>query len=97
MHKLPNIYHLDSDKIINNNQEYSYASENKIIEKQNNIKDIIEKIYEEPGFIFNKPLIITTNTNKYETAIIKVSNNLIYTLTDDIINIDDITSIERHN
>ncbi len=98
MKKLPGIYHKDINRNISNNQDVCYAKE-EIKNISNNINTNIEKIldnlFKEDGYIFNKPLIITTKDKSYDTAIVKKTNNKIFTLTDDIIDISDIISIER--
>ncbi len=99
MKKLPSIYHKDINRNISNNQEVCYAREkmdNNISNNINsNINDFIDALFREDGYIFNKPLIITTKNKNYNTAIVKKSNNKIFTLTDDIIDISDIISIKR--
>lgn len=95
MTKLPKIFHNDFTKNITNNKVYSYASNNTLKIDKQKIINFIDELYNEDGFIFNKPIIIKTNKKIYNTAIIKREDNYIYTLTDDIININDILSIER--
>ena len=99
MAKLPKVYHNDINKKFSNNKDYTYA-ENGSIKKGNSqsksdILELINSLFNERGFIFNKPLLIKTKDKVYDTAIIKKEGSTIYTLTEDIINIDDIISIER--
>ncbi len=91
MNKLPKIFHNKINNDISNNREYVVAVKN---DEKRNI-DFINSLFSEEGFIFNKPLIIKTNNYIFDTAIVKKDNNYIYTLTDDIIDINDIVSIER--
>lgn len=98
MKKLPGIYHKDINRNISNNQDVCYVGEeirdiNESI--STNIEQEIDNLFKEDGYIFNKPLIITTKDKSYDTAIVKKTNNKIFTLTDDIIDISDIISIER--
>ena len=59
------------------------------------IEKFIDDLFKEDGFIFNKPLIIKTKDKTYDTAIIRKSTDRLYTLTEDIIKISDIVSIQR--
>jgi hypothetical protein len=96
MKKLPGIYHEDIDKNISNNQNIYYISnEIESINGDTNIEEFIDNLFKEDGYIFNKPLLIVTKDKKYDTAIVKKNNNKIYTLTDDIIDINDIISIKK--
>ena len=98
MKKLPSIYHNDINRNISNNQDVCYAKEEIRSINNNintNIEEILDNLFKEDGYIFNKPLIITTKDKSYDTAIVKKTNNKIFTLTDDIIDISDIISIER--
>ncbi|MBP3841676.1 MAG: hypothetical protein IK997_06140 [Bacilli bacterium] len=97
MSKLPRIFHNDISKNISNNKEYAYLSNNTNFERKSNPLEFINSLFREEGFIFNKPLIIKTRTGTFDTAIVKKENDYIYTLSDDIININDIISIERKN
>lgn len=98
MKKLPSIYHKDINRNISNNQDVCYADskiQNISSVINTNIEEEIDNLFKEDGYIFNKPLLIRTNNKEYDTAIVKKTNNKIYTLTDDIIDINDIISIER--
>lgn len=98
MKKLPSIYHNSINKDISNNQDVCYVGEEvRNVSKSinTNIEEEIDKLFKEDGYIFNKPLLIRTSDEVYDTAIVKKTNNRIYTLTDDIIDINDIISIER--
>ena len=96
MKKLPKIYQNKINKKIGNNTNYSYVEKEIYnFDDKQNINSIINSLFDEDGFIFNKQLIIKTKYKVYDTAIIKKDNNRIYTLTDDVIKIEDILSIER--
>ncbi|MBR4618480.1 MAG: hypothetical protein IKO49_04155 [Bacilli bacterium] len=97
MAKLPKIYHKDINKNISNNKEYTYIEKKTTHSLKTNetTEEIINSLFKENGFIFNKPIIIKTKDKIYDTAIIKKTASKVYTLTEDIINIKDIISIER--
>ncbi len=99
MAKLPKVFHNDINKKFTNNKSYIYAENGKIDNSKNQTKndviELINSLFNEKGFIFNKPLLIKTKEKTYDTAIIKKDHNNIYTLTEDVISIDDIISIER--
>lgn len=95
MSKLPKIFHNDLKNNISNNKEYVYASNNILDNSNFDVDRFITSLSKETGFIFNKPVIIKTKNNTFDTAIIRKNNNLIYTITDDVIDINDIVTIER--
>ena len=98
MKKLPGIYHKDINRDISNNQEVCYVDEEirEVSESiSTNIEEEIDKLFKEDGYVFNKPVLIKTKDKEYDTAIIKKDKARILTLSDDIINISDITSIKR--
>ena len=97
MSKLPKIFHNDIKNNISNNREYAYISNDVFQEKNSNPLEFINSLFNEDGFIFNKPLIIKTKNKILDTAIVKKDNNYIYTLSEDIIDISDIVSIEKKN
>lgn len=99
MAKLPKIYRKDINKNFSNNREYIYASKSDNssydFKKKDNVMEMINSLFNETGFIFNKPILIRTKDKVYDTAIIKKDLTSIYTLTEDVIKIEDILSIER--
>ncbi len=97
MKKLPEIYKQDINKKITNNNTVYYSTTKKEEKLYNNvdIKEFINNIFKEGGYVFNKPLIITTKDKTYDTALVKKSEDYIYTLTEDTIRISDIISIKR--
>ena len=97
MTKLPKIYHKEINNNIANNKQYAYASKNEIhtIKNDKSVEEMINSLFKENGFIFNKPVIIRTKNKNYDTAIIKKEQSKIYTLTEEVIDINDILSIER--
>lgn len=95
MSKLPKIFHNDLKNNISNNKEYVYVSNNILDNSNFDVDRFITSLSKENGFIFNKPVIIKTKNNTFDTAIIRKNNNLIYTITDDVIDINDIVTIDR--
>lgn len=102
MKKLPKIYQNEVKKNFNNNEKVYYSEKNRRnssnsvkVKSKNQIIDELNSLKKESGFIFNKPLIITTKDKTYDTAIVKMNNIEILTLNEDIIKIEDIISIER--
>lgn len=97
MKKLPDIYKQDINKKITNNDTvyYSTTKNSKSQPAIQNIETFLDNLFKEEGHLFNKPLLITTKDKTYDTAIVKSQNGNLYTLSDDIIKISDITKIER--
>ena len=99
MSELPKIYRSKIEKNFSNNKDYVYAGNTSNFKYDMSVNSDIEKfiddLFKEDGFIFNKPLIIKTKDKTYDTAIIRKSNDRLYTLTEDIIKISDIVSIQR--
>ena len=98
MKKLPGIYHNNINKDISNNQDVFYVSKEMPELNVNSgfdVEGFIDSLLKEEGYVFNKPLLITTKDKVYDTAIVKKEKTKIFTLTDDIIDINDITNIKR--
>ncbi len=97
MKKLPNIYKNEINKKITNNNTVYYCTPKKDFLEENleNPLVFLENLFKEKGYIFNKPLIIKTKDKEFDTAIVRKTDRYIYTLTDDIILIDNIISIRK--
>lgn len=97
MKKLPKIYKQDIKKKINNNHSVYYSNTKDIKPEilTINVDEFLDVLFKEPGYIFNKALLIKTKDKTYDTAIVKKSDHYLYTLSDDKIKINDIVSIER--
>ena len=99
MSELPKIYRSKIEKNFSNKKDYVYAGHTSNFKYDMSVNSDIEKfiddLFKEDGFIFNKPLIIKTKDKTYDTAIIRKSTDRLYTLTEDIIKISDIVSIQR--
>lgn len=83
-------------KYFNNNKKVCVL---KNIENDNteddNIMEVIDNIFNEEGYSYDKKVLIKTKDNSYETYIVTRKNNILYTLDDISISIKDIISIER--
>ena len=101
--KLPKIYQNNIDKKINNNEKTYYVKNNNnnfsrnSMTNESDIEDIIDEIFLEDGYSFNKQVIIETNTKTYDTSIITRTNGYLLTMDNDKIKIEDIVSIKRKN
>ncbi len=104
MKKLPKIYQNKIDKVINNNKKIDYVKKDS--NKKNIISDrmssseinsIIDGIFNEDGYSFNIPVIIQTNTKRYETSLITRTNGYILTFDHGKIKVEDIYFIQRKN
>lgn len=98
MKKLPEIYKQPISKKITNNNTIYYATRNtkeSSTKNKTNIEDFLNQLFHETGYVFNKPLLIETKDKIYDTAIIKRSDQYIYTLSEDKIKITEILSIKK--
>ena len=93
MKELPKIYKQSIDKKIANNDTVYYCTSND--SSTYDPLSLIDSLFKEGGHIFNKALLIKTKDKTYDTDIIQKKNDSIYTLSDDVIKICDIVSIER--
>lgn len=96
MKKLPKVYKNNIDKNIKNNKSLCYVKEEntKNVQVSNNlISEQLETIFSGKGYSYNIPVTIKTKNNIYNTSLITKTNNYIVTLDNDLIRIDDITSI----
>ena len=94
MKRLPKIYKQDIKKRITNNDTVYYSKSINLKHEPLTIDvaEFLDGLFKEPGYIFNKALIIKTKDKTYDTAIVKKSDNYIYTLSDDKIKV---SAIER--
>lgn len=93
MKELPKVYKKPINKRISNNATVYYSTMSNRDELEND--SLIDSLFQESGYIFNKALLITTKDKTYDTAIVQKKNGFIYTLSDDVIKISDIIKIER--
>ena len=93
MKKLPSLFKNTNSNLNNHNKDYCYV--NKAEYKEiNNVRGEIIKLINKPN-IFQIPLIIKTKDKTIITRIIKADNNSLLTINNEIININDIISIEK--
>lgn len=101
MKKLPSIYKKSINKQINNNKNYCYLKDtsndntniNNTIDK--NINSTLDSIFNNIGYPYNINVLIKTENMEYNTYLVTRNSNTITTLDNEIINIDDIISINR--
>jgi len=109
MKKLPSIYKNSIKKQINNNKNYCYLKDtsndninntnktniniNNIVDK--NINSTLDSIFNSLGYPYNINVLIKTKDKEYNTYLVTRNNNTITTLDNEIINMDDIISINR--
>ena len=85
MEKLPKVFVNPINDNINNSQYKSIVDDNKV-----NLDNILSK----DKYSFNHVYLITLKNNKQiKSSIIKIMNNKILTIDNDLINIDNILSI----
>lgn len=77
----------------NNYQEYFYSSNSNIIKNNTNIKDKINKIFNNRDYIYKINVIIETIDNKKEYTLIGKTSKKLITLDNELINIDSIIDI----
>ncbi len=101
MKKLPNIFKPDINREVNNNEAVYYSF---VEAKQNNLKKDMKKTRNSSqktinllnsNAIFNKKVLIKTNTNEYRTEILsKMGNNIIIS-NGKVLSVTDILSIDE--
>lgn len=92
MKKLPEIYKNEINKNISNNKKYCYLKNEQ--EKEENINEKLEKIFNGMGYSYNIPVTIKTTSKEYNTSLVSKTKNNLITLDNDIIKIDEIISLE---
>lgn len=105
MKKLPKIYQGDFSKKITNNKKYCFL-ENKqekeqLISPETNEENIsqeinatINKIFNGFGYSYTIPVIIKTKNKTYETFLISKTTDKIVTIENELININEIVSLQ---
>ena len=95
MKVLPKLYK-NENNIKDNNKRDCLVKEEKIDSTINDNKEReLNDIFNNRGFPFDKKVLIKTNDKTYKTYLVTRTENTVVTLNDEIINIDDIISIER--
>ena len=91
MKNLPKLYKNIND-IRDNNKKNCLVKENII---NDNKEDELNNIFNTNGFPFDKKVMIKTNEKTYKTYLVSKKENTVITINDEIIDIEDIVSIER--
>ena len=91
MKNLPKLYKNIND-IRDNNKKNCLVKENII---NHNKEDELNNIFNTNGFPFDKKVMIKTNEKTYKTYLVSKKENTVITINDEIIDIEDIVSIER--
>lgn len=95
MKVLPKLYK-NENAIKDNNKRDCLVKEEKIDSTINDNKEKeLNNIFNNKGFPFDKKVLIKTTDKIYKTYLVTRTENTVVTLNDEIINIDDIISIER--
>lgn len=92
MKSLPKLYKNENINFINHNKSNCLVKE---YEKNNEVIKVINDIFHNRGFPFDKKVLIKTKERSLKTYLVTLSNDKVTTLNDEVINIDDIISIER--
>ena len=93
MKVLPKLYK-NENAIKDNNKRDCLVKEEKIDSIINNKEKELNNIFNNKGFPFDKKVLIKTTDKIYKTYLVTRTENTVVTLNDEIINIDDIISIE---
>ena len=95
MKVLPKLYK-NENAIKDNNKRDCLVKEEKIDSIINDNKEKeLNNIFNNKGFPFDKKVLIKTTDKIYKTYLVTRTENTVVTLNDEIINVDDIISIER--
>ncbi len=92
MKSLPSIYKNENIFFKDNNKSNCIVKE---YEKNNNIIDVINSIFNTKGYPFDKKVLIKTKDKTLKTYLVTKKDNKVTTLNDEVISLDDILSIER--
>ena len=91
MKTLPSLFKNDNIRFKDNNKTNCIIKES----VNNNVLDTIKEIFNSRGYPFDKKVIIKTKEKIIKTYLVSLLNNKVKTLNDEIINIEDIITIER--
>lgn len=95
MKVLPKLYK-NENAIKDNNKRDCLVKEEQIdITINDNRERELNNIFNNKGFPFDKKVLIKTTDKIYKTYLVTRTENTVVTLNDEIINVDDIISIER--
>jgi hypothetical protein len=93
MKKLPELYK-NKISLPSNNKKYCYVEENNYVDNNKKIEDKIKLILNNPNYLNNIPVLIKTKNKEYTTSIVSRVNNNLLTLSNEVIPVNDIVSIE---
>ena len=98
MKKIPKIFKPNIEHQINNNRNvyYSFIEDKVDSYRDDYVEDPIDtlnRLINENAYIFNKKVLIKTNTRDYLTKIAGKMGEVVITIDGDSININDITQI----
>lgn len=91
MKTLPSLYKNENIRFKDNNKSNCTVKEY----VNDSVKLVINDIFNSKGFPFDKKVLMKTKEKTFKTYLVTLSNNKVTTLNDEVINIDDIISIER--
>lgn len=92
MKTLPSLYKNENMTYKDNNRKNCVVKENI---RDNNVLEVINNIFNSKGYPFDKKVIIKTKEKTMKTYLVTLLDNKVKTLNDEIINIEDIITIER--
>ena len=95
MKVLPKLYKNENNIKDNNKRDCLVKEEQIDITINDNRERTLNDIFNNRGFPFDKKVLIKTNDKTYKTYLVTKTENTVITLNDEVINIDDIISIER--
>ena len=95
MKVLPKLYKNENNIKDNNKRDCLVKEEQIDITINDNREKELNDIFNNRGFPFDKKVLIKTNDKTYKTYLVTKTENTVITLNDEVINIDDIISIER--
>ena len=95
MKVIPKLYKNENAIKENNKRDCLVKEEKKDSTINDNKEKELNNIFNNKGFPFDKKVLIKTTDKIYKTYLVTRTENTVVTLNDEIINVDDIISIER--
>jgi hypothetical protein len=92
--KLPKVYEVPIVKEIKNNKEIYRSTEKEIRNEKVDINEI-KKIFNSRTHVYKTRVLIKTINMEKEVDIVGLQNNNLFTLTGEVININDIIEIKK--
>lgn len=97
MKKLPSIFKNENISSKKNNKEYCIFTNHETIVRENKVKEEISNIFSGIGHSYNIPVIIKTKNKEYDTYLVDRTRDIVITIENEHIKINDITSIKIKN